>query len=195
MARKKKCPQGCVPATAQPQKTATQRSSIAERAKGSAARQTYVMNARGMAQPVDVALSDAPFSFEYTQAESVGKNKGVCGGKYLPGRLKAGRCGIQLTFKDGKGYLRLCDAPNKLGKLIEVNSPDEANRVAAAACAEWGKSRRYTKVLAANKSKIRKGLGGASSDCPNGKITRGPKKGQCRVAPVRSSGSKARKAR
>ena len=195
MARKKKCPEGCVPATTQPKRTAKQHSSIAERAKSGAGRQSYALSARGVAKPADVALSDAPFDFEYTQAETLGKDKGICGGKYLPKRLKAGGCGIQLTFKEGKGYLRLCNAPNKMGKLIEVDSPDEANRIASAACAEWGKSRSYKKVLAANKAKTRKGLAAASGDCLYGKYKSGPRKGQCRLAPVRGGKIQARRAR
>jgi hypothetical protein len=138
----------------------------------------------------------------------------TCSSNSDPCTQKRTGCVAQLVYRGGRPHLRFCgDKKGEPGRIVPVGSYQEAAAVAKEGCATFapkttktaaGKTKKVkrhgytkaemkrTKVKGKALSEYR--LGGVKS-CPNGKITRGPKKGQCRVAPVRSSGSKARKAR
>jgi len=136
----------------------------------------------------------------------------VCGGR-IAGRLKVGRCGIQLAWIEGKTYLRLCtnktvpkrptDDERKAGKrasrshwgkLIEVYDADDAAKVGREACAEWSADRRYTKTLRKYATRTRHRLGGVKPQrCRYGTYKSGPRKGQCRMSRSSTASNRARK--
>jgi len=52
---------------------------------------------------------------------------------------KGTSCPVQLFYKRGQATLRFCNERNKPGKVIAVNSPQEAQKIASKACAYWAK--------------------------------------------------------
>jgi hypothetical protein len=152
--------------------------------------------------PRQIRPADAPFEFSYTQPSG-----DRCGSR-IPARLKAGQCGVQLAFEGGQPFIRLCSKGNAKGHRIRVDSPREANELAKEACRDFAKHKNYRSFLARHKDR-KMGLGEAKTSgkrmrlaglpvhqarstrgrdaerCRYGKITRGPRKGQCRTRPVR----------
>jgi hypothetical protein len=165
-------------------------------------------------RPVQASLkpSNAPFDFSYTtnqrdatpdESYTEGGNirSFVSCGARIPERIKEGGCGVQLDWKHGKALLRLCEGLGK-SHTIEVQDPGQAQKLANEACAVFIRDKSYAAFLKGRKAtkqtprkKKPKGLKGPSSDCPYGKYKSGPRKGQCRLTPVRGSKSQARRAR
>ncbi len=84
-----------------------------------------------------------PAGFNYTPDPYCGLDK--------HNKLSAGRCFVNLTFKDGKTMLRFCDeakdpkkrGPGPPGKLVPVDSPEHALQVARKACARFAETGDY----------------------------------------------------
>jgi hypothetical protein len=84
-----------------------------------------------------------PTGFNYTPSPSCGLD--------THNKLSAGRCFVNLTFKDGKTMLRFCDeakdpekpGPGPPGKLVPVDSPEHALAVAREACARFAETGDY----------------------------------------------------
>lgn len=58
------------------------------------------------------------------------------------GKKTRSTCPVQLVFKSGQPYLRFCLTQKHPGKLVRVDSAEEAQRVSAEMCRCWKKNRK-----------------------------------------------------
>jgi hypothetical protein len=66
-----------------------------------------------------------------------------------PCKEKRRGCPLQLIFKDGQPYLRLCRTRKKPGVVVPVTTPEETFRLSKDLCACWKTNRRsFTKCTA-----------------------------------------------
>lgn len=191
--RKKRCPGGCMPI---PEVTERERTKLPAAITASEPKTLRIR------PPRQIRPQDAPFDFSYDQP-----TRDRCGAR-IPDRLKAGQCGVQLAFDKGQPFIRLCSKGNAKGHRIRVDSPKEANELAKEACRDFAKHKNYRAFLARHKDRkmslgeaktsgkrmrlaglpvhqARSTRGRDTERCRYGKITRGPRKGQCRLRPVR----------
>lgn len=58
---------------------------------------------------------------------------------------------MQLVYKDGKAYFRLCATQKRPGQLIEAGPPAEAYKRAKAICGCWARSgKRFDRCVPSN---------------------------------------------
>lgn len=85
------------------------------------------------------AGSSGRFDFDTPVAPMDTPKAGAC--SVLSQKRKGGprkNCPVQLIFKGGRPYLRLCTAPNVQGKLVPVPANGvAAQEIAARICAHW----------------------------------------------------------
>jgi len=85
------------------------------------------------------AGASARFAFDSPVAPSDTPKAGMC--SVLSSKRKGGprkNCPVQLIFKGGTPFLRLCTAPKTPGKLVRLpNDGVKAQEIAARVCAHW----------------------------------------------------------
>jgi hypothetical protein len=68
-------------------------------------------------------------------------------------------CPVQLFYRRGQPFLRFCRKPKTAGRTMMVDSPQQAQRIASAACKCWTKSHKDPKKRSFDKCRILKDAG------------------------------------
>jgi hypothetical protein len=68
-------------------------------------------------------------------------------------------CPVQLFYKRGQPMLRFCHKTKTAGRTLSVDSPQQAQRIASAACKCWTKSHKDPKKRSFDKCRVLKDAG------------------------------------
>ncbi len=99
-------------------------------------------------RPAGAKLATPP-SFRYTtQAKPCGTSK----------KMRK-TCPVQLFYKGGQPMLRFCHKPKTPGRVLRVDTPQQAQRIASEACRCWQRSHTDPKKRSFDKCRILKSAG------------------------------------